>query len=208
VKGALRYLALGDSYTIGTGASDISCSWPSIVHISLARATGREVQLMNPAVNGFTTLDVIQRELRHIEEYHPDFVTVLIGVNDLVQGRNLEEYRGALATIYDRIAALKLAQGRAVAISIPSWSYVPEAKRFGGSDLVQELTSDFNAVAQKEAEARGFSWVDIGEVSASAIGTPGWIASDDLHPGDVQYAAWAEVIWESVRHSWTAAAGP
>ena len=203
MKEALRYLALGDSYTIGTGASDISCSWPSIVHMSLARATGREVQLMNPAVNGFTTLDVIQRELRHIEEYHPDFVTVLIGVNDLVQGRNLEEYRGALATIYDRIAALKLAQGRAVAISIPSWSYVPEAKRFGGSDLVQELTSDFNAVARKEAAARGFSWVDISEVSGSAIGTPGWIASDDLHPGDIQYAAWADVIWESVRDSWT-----
>jgi lysophospholipase L1-like esterase len=203
-----RYLALGDSYTIGTGASDISCSWPSIVALRLGRATGRDTRLTNPAQNGFTTLDLIRRELRYLEESRPDFVTVLIGVNDLVQGRYVEQYRSSLATIYDRIAALKLAQGCAVAISIPTWSYVPEAMRFGGANLVRELTSEFNAVAQKEAEARGFSWVDIGEVSASAIGTPGWIASDDLHPGDVQYAAWAEVIWESVRHSWTAAAGP
>jgi lysophospholipase L1-like esterase len=162
--------------------------------------------LVNPAQNGFTTLDLIRRELRHVEEFRPHFVTILIGVNDLVQGRHIEEYRGSLATIYDRVEALKLADGGAVAVSIPTWSYVPEAMRFGGADLVEELTNDFNAVARTEAAARGFFWVDIGEVSASATGTPGWIASDDLHPGDIQYAAWADLIWESVRDSWTAAA--
>jgi lysophospholipase L1-like esterase len=159
--------------------------------------------LTNPAVNGFTTLDLIEHELPYVQQLKPDLVTVLIGVNDLVQGRYIEQYRDSLATIYDRIAALDLAQGRAVAISIPTWSYVPEAMRFGGAELVQELTDSFNAVARKEAEARGFAWVDISVVSASAIGTPGWIASDDLHPGDTQYAAWADVIWESVRDSWT-----
>jgi lysophospholipase L1-like esterase len=158
---------------------------------------------MNPAVNGFTTLDLIRRELRHLEEFRPDFVTVLVGVNDLVQGRFIEQYRDSLAKIYDRIAALKLARGHAVAISIPTWSYVPEAMRFGGTELVQELTNNFNVVARKEAEASGFMWVDITAVSASAIDTPGWIASDDLHPGDAQYAAWADAIWESVRDSWT-----
>lgn len=203
MKEPLRYLALGDSYTIGTGASDIESSWPSIITLRLGRATGRDVRLMNPAVNGFTTLDLIRHELPYLEEFHPDFVTVLVGVNDLVQGRYIEQYRGLLATIYERIATLKLAQGRVVAISIPTWSYVPEAIRFGGADLVQELTNDFNGVARKEAEASGFTWVDIAEASTSKIGTPGWIASDDLHPGDTQYAAWADAIWESVRDSWT-----
>lgn len=200
----LRFLALGDSYTIGTGASDIEHSWPSIVLKRLGRATGHDVQLLNPAVNGFTTLDLIGRELRHLVEFRPDFVTVLIGVNDLVQGRYIEQYRDSLATIYDRIAALGLAMWRAVAISIPVWSYVPAAVQFGGADLVRELTNDFNAVARKEAQARGFTWVDISEASTSGIGTPGWIASDSLHPGDTQYAAWADAIWESVRDSWTA----
>jgi len=201
----LRYLALGDSYTICTGASDIEHSWPSIIALRLGQATGHGVRLTNPAQNGFTTLDLIRRELRYVEEFRPDFVTVLIGVNDLVQGRYVEQYRGSVSTIYEQIAVLGLASGRAVAISIPTWSYVPEAMRFGGADIVQELTNAFNAIARKEAEARGFVWVDIGAVSASGIGTPGWIASDDLHPGDVQYAAWADVIWESIRDSWTAA---
>jgi hypothetical protein len=38
------------------------------------------------------------------------------------------------------------------------------------------------------------------------VGSPGWISSDQLHPGDVQYAAWADVIWDAVRESWTSAA--
>src|SRR6266446_1764344 len=46
---------------------------------------------------------------------------------------------------------------------------------------------------------RGFTWIDIGPASTAGVGTPGWIASDRLHPGDTQDAAWAEVIWDAVR---------
>jgi lysophospholipase L1-like esterase len=35
----------------------------------------------------------------------------------------------------------------------------------------------------------------------SGAGTEGWIAADELHPGDAQYAAWAEVIWPVVKES-------
>jgi len=121
-------------------------------------------------------------------------VTVLIGVNDLVQGRGLDEYRGSLRTIY---AAIESA--RVIAVSIPTWSYVPAAADFGGADRVDKLTSTFNEVAREESENRSFSWVDIGPASISGIGTRGWIASEQLHPGDAQYEVWAEVIWPVVR---------
>ena len=49
-------------------------------------------------------------------------------------------------------------------------------------------------------------WVDITSVSTSRRGSPGWISTDQLHPGDIQYAAWADVIWEAVREPWTDAA--
>ena len=54
----IRYLALGDSYTIGTGASDESHNFPSILSGLVSKATGSRVELTNPAVNGFTTLDL------------------------------------------------------------------------------------------------------------------------------------------------------
>ena len=185
---AVRYLALGDSYTIGTGASDESRSWPAIVAARLP------AELTNPAVNGYTTEDLIRDELPLVEVVNPDLITVLIGVNDLVQGRSLDQYRHSLATIYDAIEDRPV-----VAVSIPTWSYVPAAAGFGGVERVERLTGEFNDVARGQATTRGFAWVDLGPVSASRIGTSRWIASDQLHPGDAQYAAWAEVIWPAVR---------
>ena len=189
----IRYLALGDSYTIGTGASDPTRGWPSIVAARLGQKTGDTVELTNPAVNGFTTDDLIQHELHHVNDLKPELVTVLIGVNDLVRGRPLAEYDSMLSTIYDAL------DGRRVfAISIPSWHFVPAAADFGGADHVERLTRLFNQIAREEAVAHRFTWVDIGPASRSGIGSPGWIASDHLHPGDAQYSAWADVIWEAV----------
>jgi len=202
----LRYLALGDSYTIGTGASGKAHNYPSILAARLAKATGRKIVVTNPAVNGFTTSDLIDNELPYLTKLKPELVSILIGVNDLVQGRTLEQYRGSLAGIYDAIGALRLSPGQVIAISIPNWSVVPAAATFGAPDDLKRLTDDFNELARREAQARGFTWVDITEVSTSRMGSPGWISSDRLHPGDPQYAAWAEVLWEMVGQGWMAAA--
>ena len=76
---------------------------------------------------------------------------------------------------------------------------------FACGPQIRNLTDAFNSIARQEAEARGFTWVDITAVSTSGIGSKGWISSDRLHPGDAQYAAWADVIWGSVSESWPAA---
>ena len=203
---ALSSLALGDSYTIGTGASSEAHNYPSILATRLSEATGAKIALTNPAVNGFTTQDLIDNELAFVRRLKPELVTILIGVNDLVQGRSLESYGKSLTAIYDVVAALELAPGRVFAISIPNWSVVPAAASFGDPGRLRRLTDDYNGLAQIEAQQRGFLWVDITSVSTSRHGTPGWISSDQLHPGDIQYAAWADVIWNAVRKPWTAAA--
>jgi len=199
----VRYLALGDSYTIGTGASDFNHNYPSLLAGKLTKATGQKVSVANPAVNGYTTLDLIKRELPFANKVQPDLVSVLIGVNDIVQGRSEADYRASLAIIYDTVASLTLHQGRVVCIAIPDWAGVPAARNFGTPDELRRRTQAFNAIAKDESAARGFTWVDITDASLSGVGSTGWIASDNLHPGDPQYAAWAEVIWSAVKESWT-----
>jgi lysophospholipase L1-like esterase len=127
-----------------------------------------------------------------VERVGPDIVSVLIGVNDLVQGRPADDYRRSLTTIYDGVSGRPV-----VAVSIPTWSYVPAAAGFGGPDRVDRLTRLFNELARDQADGRGYTWVDLTEASTSGIGTQGWIADDELHPGDAQYAVWADAIWES-----------
>jgi len=172
----------------------------------LTKAIGKKVGLTNPAVNGYTTEDLIANELGYLRKLKPQLVSILIGVNDLVQGRTIEQYRSSLVEIYDAVAALELGRGLTVAISIPNWSVVPAAASFGAPDELKGLTDAFNELAQREAKARGFMWVDITEVSTSQTGSRGWISSDQLHPGDAQYARWADVIWDAVREPWVGAA--
>jgi lysophospholipase L1-like esterase len=197
----VRYLALGDSYTIGTGASDGAHSWPSIIAARLAEQTRGQVELTNPAINGFTTQDLIEDELPQVRRLKPDLVTILIGVNDLVRERNPADYRASLVRIYDEVKKEKARDGRVFAVSIPNWSVVPAAREYGDPERIRDLTDAFNDIAREEATTRGFGWIDITAASLSGLGTPGWIASDGLHPGDNQYAAWAEVIWHSVRET-------
>jgi lysophospholipase L1-like esterase len=155
--------------------------------------------LTNPAVNGFTTLDLIEIELPVFRRLKPDLVTILIGVNDLVRGRSEADYRASIERIYDEVATGKAPDGRVFAVSIPNWSVVPAAREYGDPEQIRHLTDIFNDIAREEADKRGFGWIDITAASLSGLGTPGWIASDGLHPGDNQYAAWAEVIWHSVK---------
>lgn len=195
---AIKYLALGDSYTIGTGASSPAHSWPSIIAERLRQQTGQEVELTNPAVNGFTTQDLIDHELLQVRRLRPDLVTILIGVNDLVREGTPADYRATLAAIYDEVGKEKAPGGRVSAVSIPNWSVVPAAREYGDPEQIRDLTDAFNDVANEEATKRAFEWIDITAASISGLGTPGWISSDGLHPGDKQYAAWAEVIWHSI----------
>lgn len=199
----LRYLALGDSYTIGVGASNEHHNFPTLLSRKVSAATGRLVRLANPAVDGFTTDDLIRNELDHLEALGPDYVTVLIGANDIARGRSRAEYQGSLVWIYDVIAARGLPPVRVAAISIPDWSAAPAAVRFGRPDQLRLVIDGFNALAQAEASARGFLWVDLSELSRSRIGDDGWLSPDGLHPGDEQYSAWAEAIWDHVREHWT-----
>jgi acyl-CoA thioesterase-1 len=201
----LTYLALGDSYTIGTGASHESRNFPSLLAAKVEAATGREVRLVNPAVNGFTTIDVLVREVGFIQELEPDLISVLIGVNDLVRGRSLDAYRESLDDIYDSVATQRLPSGRVIAISIPDWSAVPAARDYGDPQRIHSLTETFNATARERAAAHGFTWVDISDVSRRGLGTFDWVSADDLHPGDPQYAAWADEIWSRVGDVWGAA---
>lgn len=199
-----RYLALGDSYTIGTGATDESKNFPSLLAARVQAMTGVRVIVQNPAQNGYTTSDLIQRELPQVGE-RPDLVSVLIGANDIVQGLSQSRYRGALHIVYDFVARFQLQAGCVLAVSVPDFSRSPAAAEFGAPADLRRRIDAFNSIAREEAVHRGFTWVDLGEVSRSGLAEPGWLADDGLHPSDRQYAAWAEFIWPIVERPWTAA---
>ena len=189
--GALTYLALGDSYTIGEGVAEAG-RWP----LQLARALRDEgVPLADPrivATTGWTTdeLAAALDAAGPLETY--DFVSLLVGVNNQYRGRDVDEYRAQFAALLGRAVAYAGGRSdRVLVLSIPDWG----ATRFGrasGRDLervARELDA-CNAAARAECAARGVAFVDVTAASRAHALDEAMLADDGLHPSAGMYALW------------------
>ena len=190
----MKFLALGDSYTIGESVAE-SGRWP----VQLARALRDEgIALAEPriiATTGWTT-DELSAAIDAAEPLGAfDLVSLAIGVNNQYRGRDAEEYRGEFVQLLDR--AIGFASGRAdrvLVLSIPDWG----ATRFGaasGRDLARvahELDA-YNAIAREVCAARGVAYLDIAPVSRARGGEAAMLADDGLHPSSAMYAEWTRL---------------
>ena len=191
----MRYLALGDSFTIGTGTTP-DRSFPAVL-VGLWGAAGHEWDLRNPAVNGYTTDDLIRDELPLVEAYQPDLVTVLIGANDIVAGRRDDRYRAQLRRIHERIHAGAPGAAR-YALPQPDWSLAPAGASFGDPVRVARTIERFNQVARDEAERAGATYIDLFPLMREQM-RKGMAAPDGLHPAAEAYAEWAAALVDELR---------
>jgi lysophospholipase L1-like esterase len=184
-SGPVRYLALGDSFTIGTGGGPAD-SFPARL-AGRWRAKGCTLALENVAVNGYTSGDVIERELPRVASFHPTFVSIAVGANDIVRGASLEAYRDNVRRILD---AAKGAGARVVVLPQPDWSRSPSAAGFGTQPALADVIARFNATLAAEARAKGAEWVDLYPLMQQQA-IKGQLASDGLHPSSDAYDEWA-----------------
>ena len=188
-------MALGDSYTIGTGLEDEAQNFPSLLAGRLREDAGIDVALVNLGVNGYTTTDLIREELPVARGLHPQLVTVLIGANDVVQGSTEAAYRTRLVVIYQAVVGLRIPAASVVAISTPDFSGLPGAAPFGTASDMRLQIDVFNRVARSEAAARGFLYADISAITRAQGRGRDWLAADGLHPGPAQHRAIADQLW-------------
>jgi lysophospholipase L1-like esterase len=197
-KKNLRLLTLGDSYTICTGASEKE-SWPVLLTEDLKKE-GVDIELVtNPARNGFTTQDLIDRELPVLKSSKPDAVTLLIGVNDWVQGRSEAAFKKDLQFILDEVQALMTNQKNILVLTIPDFSLTPQGKKYSNGRNITEGIKAFNAIISEESARRGLPLVDLFEPSLKMAEDPTLIASDGLHPSAKMYAEWEKLILSEMR---------
>ena len=184
----LRYVALGDSYTIGTSVG-IPERWPDQLVAALGAEPPTISLVANLAVNGFTARDVIDVEMPHLQALQPEFVSLLIGVNDVVQGVPETAFRRNVEAILDDFVD-RVGPERILVVTIPDYTVTPAGGQFG--DPVQQSAGirGFNTVLATAAGARGIVVVDIYDLSLRAAAEPSLVARDGLHPSGAQYALW------------------
>ena len=188
-----RYLALGDSFTIGTGIARES-AFPAVL-VRRWKGRGIECDLTNPAVNGFTTDDLIRAELPLLPRVKPTLVTLLIGANDLVRGSTDDRYRVQLRRIHEAIRTGGLKAASVYALPQPDWSLSPAGAAFGDPRDAGRAIERFNEIAREEAERWGAGYVDLFPLMRDQA-RAAMFASDGLHPSAEAHAQWAERLDE------------
>jgi acyl-CoA thioesterase I len=196
----LRYVALGDSYTIGTSVAAPE-RFPDKLVAALRDdpAGGRTLELVaNLGVNGYTTADLIRDELPALAGLAPGFITVLIGVNDVVQGVGDAAYESNVRRILDVLLSHVPAR-RVVALAIPDYTVTPAGADYGDPDRAHDRIVAHNVVLAHAARERGIAFVDVYPASLEAAHDRSLVAVDGLHPSGVQYARWVAQIVPVVR---------
>jgi lysophospholipase L1-like esterase len=196
--GPMRFLALGDSYTIGEKVDSLE-RWP----VQLARLLrARGVSVAEPEIiarTGWTTDELAAGISVAAPPDTYGLVTLLIGVNNQYRGRDPERYRAEFSSLLAQ--SVEFAGGKAdrvVVLSIPDWGVTPFAAGRDRAKIATEIDR-FNAINREEARKAGARYVDVTPVSREPH--EAWTTGDGLHPSGRQYLKWAELVNVELSHS-------
>jgi len=164
----------GDSYTLGTGASDPALRWSTLISVS------RAWNEANPSVNGLGFVnnrsslagtDLVERVI----DADPDIVIVTMGLNDnFSMPAAADQIQAAIGDDFDRLTSA-LPEARIVVVE-PFW-YTDD--RPASVDQINGWVQAGAAAIDADHIAGASRWLE---------GHPEWIGSDGLHPSDAGYA--------------------
>lgn len=196
-KNTIRYAVIGDSYSNGEGATPEE-SWPSVLTKDL-KMKGINIELVsNPSITGWTSKQAIDQELPEYEKSSPTFATLLIGVNDWVQGVDATAFRKNLITLIDRMQSRLPDKSKMIIVTIPDFSKTPTGNNYSqGRDISHGILS-FNKIIMEEAGKRNITVIDIYPLSQKVSGDSELVAQDGLHPSAKEYTLWEQLIYPEV----------
>ncbi len=193
-----RFLALGDSYTIGESVAPES-RWP--VQLA-ARLRAEGVSVSEPVIiarTGWTTAELDAGIDSAKAQGSYELVSLLVGVNDQYRGGEAETYRGAFRSLLHR--AIDFAgdrPARVVVVSIPDWGVTPFAASRDRAAIARAIDA-FNTVNREEAAEAGVRYVDITAISRRASTEATLVAPDGLHPSAAMYSEWVNAVLPEAR---------
>lgn len=191
-KDTIKFVPLGDSYTICTGASEAE-SWPTLMTEHLNENGVKTELLFNPSKNGFSTQNLIDVELPKFDASDCNFTTILIGVNDWVREVSAKDFHENLNYIIDHVTK-KIGKDRIILITIPDFGVTPQGSLYGGGRNISAGITEFNDIIKSEAVKRKISLVDIYLMTQKMKGRTDLVAADGLHPSAKEYAEWEKLI--------------
>ena len=191
----VRYLALGDSYTIGQSVC-ATCRFPeqlkSQIQVQRPETT---VDLKLIATTGWTTSNLLQAIQDQDPSSDQDLVTLLIGVNNQYQHQSFSIYETEFVALVNK--AIVLAKGdkdKVIVVSIPDYAYTPFGQNLPNPENVSLELAQYNTFAQNYCTSAGITFVNITDITQMGLQYPNLVASDGLHPSEQAYTQFMQRI--------------
>lgn len=188
------YVALGDSFTAGTGCPPGE-AWPERLASGL-RASHPGLDFRNLAVEGATSQQVLE-QLPEAIELEPDLVTVVCGANDVLNSTRPDPaaYARRLAALFGRLQRANPAVRLVTATSPERWDFLELGPRTRAR--VERGIRRVNRATRVVAEAYAVPYLEV-------AGHPGLceaenFSADGLHPSPLGHRHAAGGFAELVR---------
>jgi lysophospholipase L1-like esterase len=192
-----KYLALGDSYTIGESVPEKE-RWPLQLAELLSSKGSNRITTSIIATTGWRTDNL--RNAIEIAKLKDDFdlVSLLIGVNNQYQGKPATQYEvefEELLRVCIRLA--KDNKENVFVVSIPDYGFTPFGEK-NQSRILKEI-DQFNEINKRITNQYNIKYFNITDISRQGLSDPTLVAGDGLHPSGKMYARWAELIAQEVK---------
>ncbi|MCW5912336.1 MAG: SGNH/GDSL hydrolase family protein [Cyclobacteriaceae bacterium] len=189
---AKKYLALGDSYTIGESVSEAE-RWPHQLADRLKIPPPKII-----ATTGWRTDELKQAiEAAKLKPEY-DLVSLLIGVNNQYQGKPIAVYEKEFEELL--LASIMLAKGEkknVFVVSIPDYGYTPFGKE--KQEKISRELDEYNTINKRVAGKYGVTYFNITDISRKGLDDAALVASDGLHPSGKMYALWVEAMYKGLK---------
>lgn len=196
---SINYLALGDSYTIGTSV-DVIDAYPNQTFTLLKGANFKMNSIQIIAKNGWTA-DDLKNAIANADKksiYH--IVTILIGVNNQYQGKPIKDFEPVFLSILK--SAIELTGNkpkRVFVISIPDWGITPFASGRDKKEIAKEIDA-YNLICEKNAKAQETNFINITDAYRLDGFKTEYLAFDGLHPSRLEYTKWAIKLSQQIKN--------
>ena len=189
----IKYLALGDSYTIGEKV-DYLQNFPN-QFVQTMKENGFDIELTQLiAVTGWTTDELAIA----IEKARPNFdhqlVTLLIGVNNQYRGRSTEEYTSQFYSLLCQSILFASGNPKNVfVLSIPDWGLTPFNTSRDKIQTSSEIDA-YNRINFNITKDLGCNYLDITSSTREHAEDNFYLAEDGLHYSANEYKIWANEL--------------
>ena len=186
-KSNLKYLALGDSYTIGEKIS-FDDAYPNQIVSELSLIDS----VIIIAKTGWTTNELIDTLSKsYLDKYV--VVSLLIGVNNQFRGYQIDKYVMEFENLLIRAIDYSKNKKNVFVLSIPDYGVTPFGKVRGQERIYKEINS-YNDINRVLAEKYNVLYFDITEISRKAENDTSLLAEDTLHPSKKMYKMWVDKL--------------